>query len=208
MAQVNLDLQGKPIPQKVQFLRAVVTQSTGNPNATGSDPTLIQITTAADTLETKALDAKNKRDASETATTQQNTAENEADRLITKFAKFVENKADGDAAKIQSCGLAVRAAASTPIGQLVQAKNLVALAGDNDGELDTDWDSVKGAKTYELQSSHDPITPTSWTAAAMVTKSKATVPGLVTGTKYWFRVRAIGSAGPGPWSDPATKVAP
>ena len=42
----------------------------------------------------------------------------------------------------------------------------------------------------------------------MVTKSKATVSGLATGTKYWFRVRAIGAAGPGPWSDPATKVAP
>ncbi|MDB6057013.1 MAG: hypothetical protein JWO95_857 [Verrucomicrobiales bacterium] len=24
----------------------------------------------------------------------------------------------------------------------------------------------------------------------------------------WFRVRAIGGAGPGPWSDPATKMVP
>ena len=45
-------------------------------------------------------------------------------------------------------------------------------------------------------------------AAATVTKSKATVTGLTSGTKYWFRVRAIGATGPGPWSDPATKIAP
>lgn len=28
------------------------------------------------------------------------------------------------------------------------------------------------------------------------------------GTKYWFRVAAIGTDGQGPWSDPATKIAP
>jgi hypothetical protein len=31
--------------------------------------------------------------------------------------------------------------------------------------------------------------------------------GLVSGTQYWFRVRAIGAAGPGPCSDLATKRA-
>ena len=31
--------------------------------------------------------------------------------------------------------------------------------------------------------------------------------GLISGTQYWFRVRAVGAAGPGPWSDPATKRA-
>ena len=31
--------------------------------------------------------------------------------------------------------------------------------------------------------------------------------GLVRGTQYWFRVRAIGAAGPSAWSDPATKRA-
>ena len=208
MAQAKLDLQNLPIPQKVQFLRTVVTKATGNPDATGSDPTVAQIAAAADTLETTSLAAENARKTSETATTVQTSAENAADRVITKFAKFAENKTDGDPARLQGLGFAIRAATTTPIGQLTQPQNLVILVGDNDGELDPDWDSVKGTKTYEVQSSHDPITPTSWTGAAMVTKSKATVSGLATGTKYWFRVRAIGSAGPGPWSDPATKVAP
>jgi hypothetical protein len=32
--------------------------------------------------------------------------------------------------------------------------------------------------------------------------------GLASGQRVWVRVRAIGAAGPGPWSDPATKIVP
>ena len=32
--------------------------------------------------------------------------------------------------------------------------------------------------------------------------------GLVSGTRVWVKVRVIGSQGPGPWSDPATKIVP
>ena len=59
-----------------------------------------------------------------------------------------------------------------------------------------------------VQKSPDPISPTSWQQASVVTKSKTTVSGLTSGTKYWFRVAAVGTAGQGPWSDPATKLAP
>ena len=31
--------------------------------------------------------------------------------------------------------------------------------------------------------------------------------GLISGTQYWFQVRAIGAAGPSAWSDLATKRA-
>ena len=42
----------------------------------------------------------------------------------------------------------------------------------------------------------------------IATKSKATVSGLVTGTKYYFRVAGIGAAGQGAWSELASEVAP
>jgi len=208
MANVKLALQSLTIPQKVQFTRAVVTKSTGNPVATGSTPTLAQLTTGADTLDAKALTAKTAHDTAVQATTEQDNAETGLDLLLTQFGNFIENSSGGDTAKIQSCGLDVRAASTTPIGELAQVKNLAALVGDNDGEIDLDWDAVRGSKTYEAQKSGDPITPTSWTAAGTATKSKMTVSGLTSGTKYWFRVRAIGAAGPGAWSDPATKIAP
>ena len=37
--------------------------------------------------------------------------------------------------------------------------------------------------------------------------AKGTCTGLVSGVEYWFRVHAVGAAGPGPWSDLAAKRA-
>jgi hypothetical protein len=208
MAKVRLALQSMTVPQKVQFVREVVTKSTGNPVATGSTPTLAQLSAGADTLEGKALAAQTARDSSAQATAEQDNAERDVDLLMTQFGNFIDIASGGDEAKILSVGLNVRAPSTTPIGELAQVQNLAALVGDNDGEIDVDWDAVRGAKTYEIHKSADPITPTGWSAAGSATKSKSTVSGLSSGTKYWFRVRGIGAAGPGPWSDPATKVAP
>ncbi|MEI6236400.1 MAG: fibronectin type III domain-containing protein [Planctomycetota bacterium] len=80
-------------------------------------------------------------------------------------------------------------------------------SSDMDGTVDLTWDKVRGANSYMIQKSPDPITGGSWTMGAISTKSSATLSGLTSGTKYWFRVAAIGAAGQGAWSDPATKMA-
>ena len=48
----------------------------------------------------------------------------------------------------------------------------------------------------------------SWANGRVVIKCTATVNGLTSGQSVWFRVAAIGAAGQGPWSDPATKIVP
>ena len=45
------------------------------------------------------------------------------------------------------------------------------------------------------------------TPAGVTTKSKGPVTGLTSGTKYWFRVAAVGAAGQGAWSNPASRTA-
>jgi hypothetical protein len=207
MAKVKLDLKNLTIPQKVQFLQQVVTAMTGNANFTTPVPALAVITSKATDLETKFNDAQGARQTAQQKTTLQNTADRDADLAITQLAAYVENTSAGDAAKIQSAGMDVRAAGA-PVGALPAPAALSATVGDNDGEIDLDWDNVKGATSYTVQRSPDPITPTSWQQAIIVTKSKGTVTGLVSGTKYWFRVAAVGAAGQGAWSDPATKIAP
>ncbi|MEK6259807.1 MAG: fibronectin type III domain-containing protein [Planctomycetota bacterium] len=109
---------------------------------------------------------------------------------------------------IRSTGLDVRAASTAAVGPLAQAANLSVTLGDFDGELDLDWDNVRGARSYQIQRSPDPVSATSWTLIDTVTASRATVKNLTSGTKYWFRVAAIGAAGPGPWSNPVAKIAP
>src|SRR5581483_3838343 len=126
---------------------------------------------------------------------------------LTQLASYVEAQSGGDPAKIQSAGMDVRAAAS-PTTIPGQVMNLALTAGDNDGELDAQWDPVAAAKSYEIQSSPDPVTPTSWAPRFSVTKSKASLNSFTSGQRVWVRIRAVGSAGAGPWSDPAVKTVP
>ena len=49
--------------------------------------------------------------------------------------------------------------------------------------------------------------PTQAEMQAIDDKLDEVVTRLTSGTQYWFRVRAIGAAGPSAWSDPATKRA-
>jgi hypothetical protein len=207
MAKVKLALRNLTIPQKVQFIRQVVTAMTGNANFTTPVPTLASITAKANDLETKYNDANASRQTAQQKTTLQETSDTDANSTMTQLASYVENATAGDAAKIQSAGMEIRAEGA-PIGTLPAPLGLIATVGDNDGELDLDWDSVRGATTYLVQRSIDPPTATTWQQVLVVTNSKGTVTGLTSGTKYWFRVAAVGTAGQGPWSDPATRVAP
>jgi hypothetical protein len=113
----------------------------------------------------------------------------------------------GDAAKIQSAGMDVKAV-NAPVGVPGQVLNLTLTMGDMDSELDATWDRVRGAKSYEMQISLESMTPTSWTNLPSVTKSAAKLTGLTSGQRVWLRVRAVGAAGHGGWSDPATKIVP
>ncbi len=88
-----------------------------------------------------------------------------------------------------------------------QVRNLT-LASGNVGELDAQWDSDAAAKSYEIQTSSDPVTAASWTAQPSVTKSSTILQGLTSGSRQSVRVRAVGGAGTGAWSDPATKIVP
>ena len=207
-AKVKLALSELNITQKVTLTQTVVIQSTGNPNLpTPTTPTLVVLLAGATDLDAKFLIADGARQASQTATANQNTSEGQLDLLLTQFGNFVENATGGDEAKILSTGLSVRAP-SSPIGDLPQVTNFSVSEGDNAGELDTHWDSVRGARSYRLEQSLDPITATSWSLADIVTRSQGTISGLTSGTKYWLRAAAIGTVGQGPWSNPVPKVAP
>jgi predicted phage tail protein len=105
-----------------------------------------------------------------------------------------------------STGMDVRSA-QTATTDLATPEGLAATAGDRDGERDLHWDKVNNARSYVIERSPDPITATSWAHAAVATKSQATIGGLTSGTKYWFRVAAINPNGQSGWSNPAMKTA-
>lgn len=100
------------------------------------------------------------------------------------------------------------AAKAGPLIAATAPTGLTASEGDHDGTLDLHNDRAKGARSYVYEMSLDPPTATSWKHAAVSPKSSVTISGLVSGTRYWFRVAAITASGQSGWSDPATKIAP
>ncbi len=99
--------------------------------------------------------------------------------------------------------------AAAPVGPMPKVENLKLTQGDADGSVDSGWDAiVRGLQMFVIEATVDPAALTGWFQVGMTKKSSHTITGLTSGTRYWIRVRAMGAAGPGPWSDPATKVAP
>jgi hypothetical protein len=139
-------------------------------------------------------------------TVEKNNARAALETALRTRANYVEDTANGDETKLRLGGFALRAA-PVPVGLPAAPQNLSATIGDLEGHLDLSWDKVRGAKSYVIQACADPINPANWAHKSVSTASSHTVNGMLAGTKWWFRVAAVGAAGQGPWSDVACKMA-
>lgn len=207
MAKVKLNLKSLSTTEKIAKARQIVTAMTGNPDFTTPHPTLAQVTAVADDLDTAFSDAQAARQTAQTKTSVMHDKEDSLEAVLRQLAAYVESVAGDDESKILSAGISVRSATTStpPSGP---PASLSATEGEHEGEIDLNWDRVRGAKSYVIERSGDPPTATSWAHEAVALKSSATVNGLTSGTRYWFRVAAVMSGGQSGWSDPATKIAP
>src|SRR5262249_3888480 len=88
---------------------------------------------------------------------------------VMQEAGYVESVAAGDAVIIGLAGMGVRNE-NTPIGPMPEVEHLAVTAGDHDGTLDAMWDSIYGAKSYEICTSPDPMTESGWKFVMSVAK--------------------------------------
>lgn len=75
---------------------------------------------------------------------------------------------------------------------------LTATSGDEIGEIDLQWEPVRGARYYIVQvrtATHE-----TWAHSDIANKSSCTVSGLRRGYNYFFRVAAVDANGQGDWS--------
>ena len=208
MAKIRLNFNRLPIQEKVARAQQIVTALTGNVSFTTPTPALANITTAATELAAAEAEAQSTRQSAKEKTTARNQKEDSLDQLITQVAAYVESVAGNNEQMILSAGLDPRAQPVAPSAPPDQPQALTPTAGDHDGEIDLSWEPIAGAKSYVIQQSPDPVTPTTWAHADVSTKSSYTASGLQSGTRYWYRVAAVNNFGQNGWSDPATKIAP
>jgi hypothetical protein len=207
MARVRLNLRSLSITDKIAKGRHIVTSMTDNKNFPSPTPPLTEMTAALNALEETFTQVQSARSEVTTRTAAQDTAEAKLDQMLTQLAAFVESVAGKDDTLITSVGLEVKAAPSTPTLPSVP-QSLSAAAGAHDGELLLSWKPVPNAKSYLIESSTDPATVTSWEHVGVATSATKTISNLKSGTRFWFRVAALGAGGQSGWSEHATKVAP
>lgn len=204
MKTIKIGLAGLSALDKVAKALFIETQLTGNLAFPGAAP-FIALLTAARLKLVAAIAAA--IDGGKAATFAKNEAEAELDEAITQTAGYVVSVAGHDEALILSAGFDVRKP-SAPIGNLPAPPNLRADLTDMPGEINADWDPVHGAHEFEFQRNDtDPAVEANWSTLGMTTKSKYLDQGLASGSIHWYRVRARGTAGDGPWSDPARAMA-
>lgn len=191
----------------IQFAKNVHTALKGNANVPAPNPTLPALQTLITTAETGVHAYEAEKDVLRA----RKKVRDEAIRALCDGLRIeadtVQAVTGGNPDKIETAGFRIRSR-PTPVGTPAKVTNLVLVPGPADGTLKAAWKPVRGVGSYELEASPDPMTPTSWIYKGAVTKSKATVNSFVSGAKVWLRVRGIGAAGPGPWSDPAVKTVP
>jgi hypothetical protein len=208
MSKVKIGWHDLNQDEQLNFADNVKTSLTGNPNFPSLAAQIAPLSAKIAAARALKIDLEKARTAALTATEAFNEALAGLGEVITDLGGDVEKISDGDATKIKSGGYQVRAD-GTATTELDRIENLSASQGDDSGEVDLHWDRDDGAKSYEIQQSVDPITANSWTHADVVSGSKATLGGLTSGAKMWFRVRSVGPKKiKGAWSDPVFKVVP
>jgi hypothetical protein len=211
MDKLKVDYSGYDASLTKETLETHTVGMTGN--ASYPTPLPVPATVAASILRIgTAISALATADAVQAAAvTELDDATREGQGILNQRATNCNGTTPNNRAALQSTNLPL-IGERTPSGPTQQVLNLKLTEGDNAGEADASWNSQRNrASAYQMQSSMnftgDPATAT-WKDHDPVTKSRATLGGFTSGARIWVRVRSIGPNGPGPWSDPATIIAP
>ena len=202
MAEAVLKFRGLTIGQKILRIKAIVLATTGNSVYVTPNPTLAAITAAVDLLEENEASVEA---GVHGAVTIRDLQEITVDNLMIAFLAYVQLTSGGDQVKIESTTIAVKGGKSAPqpMGKLLGASGKV---GAFAGQSVLKWKKMEGAKYYTIQSSADGLT--NWvTVGQPVTKTNATITGLVAETGAFYRIAAGNSTGIGAWCNPIRVMA-
>ena len=220
--RVSLKLASMSVNDKIEFGRNIVTSMNGNSLFAAANALLPAVTTAINNLETANIAALDGGKAKKALLHQQ---EGIVDNLLAQLGNLAEVAANasavagGDAkAVITAAGMDYRKSA-TPLPVPAAPQNLSAVNTLTEGEIHTEWDSVRGAHVYVMEITTDSsivgagnraappiggtVSPTTavWVQVKILTQRKFSLTGLTSGTKYAIRVYCVGTHGESTYSN-------
>jgi len=205
MARIRLPFTGLALDPMIAALQHIVASMDGKPAFASLQAQVTALQAKLTALVAKKVAQKTAEDDAKQFLIEREQLADEAVALATMLGSGVENVAQGNGAVMVDAGYAVRTA-PVPGGPLLAPANLRATMSELTGVINLRWRSVERAASYVAERATDPNGP--WTQIGLPVRVTFAATGLVSGTKYYFRVAGIGPDGPGPWSDIAEKMAP
>ena len=179
------------------FIEERLTDNTAFPTLT---PTLVEIAAKREALQLAITEAA---DGGRTATAKREQRKRELKEILDQLAGDIISQAGSDRELILSAGFFVRRTSRSEEEPAMPQK-LRARISEHAGEARLDWATTRGAALYVVE--HNAVSPDqteAWVQVGETTRIRLVVKGLASAREHWFRVRAIGSTGRGPWSDVA-----
>jgi hypothetical protein len=181
--------------------QTILAAMTGNAAYATPAPTLAEITTARNSYIAAVNAGKDSRIA-KTVRSQQRKA---FTGLLRNLAHYAQVTSGGDLPILLSSGFPAQKGRQR-VGPLHVPANLRLKRGKVSGQLIARCNKLDQASAYDWQYATG-ATPTAWISVPSTFAAKNTFVGLVPGTQYMVRVRAVGTAGPSDWSSAATLMA-
>lgn len=206
MSQVKLDLAAMSAIEKAQFA-LVVADALGKNDTTFTDPTISSddLNNFAVTVRQSITTAQVAHMAWRSKVAAQNEKLATLELYLRQTASYVQNVSAGDASIIELAALSVREP-NGKIGRLPAPAGIEVQPASNPGMVTLKLTPVKKAKGYLVQFAASASLPATFPHSQALTKSKLTITGLTSATRYWFRAAATNPAGLGEWTDPVSVV--
>ncbi len=125
--------------------------------------------------------------------------------MLRQQASYVGVACQGNMENLLLSGFPIQKPTRAPIGILPAPQNLTVTHGALSGSLDGGVNPVFGASTYNWTCT--PATAGATPLTGQSTAASFTFSGLTPGVSYTITANAVGAAGPGNWSNPASLIA-
>ncbi|MFZ4455476.1 MAG: hypothetical protein ACOYOT_04575 [Bacteroidales bacterium] len=196
-----LDFVKKPIAQKVEFGKGVISLMKNNPKFPTPDVSLTELETVNDLLEARSVAAMS---GGKEATALMRQTETEWSDMMRTMARYVDRIADGDSAVILSSGFNLAKQPSPSLRPEFSVE-----LGEKSGTVELRRQAVEGAKSYIWQHCIGD-TPANndadWTTALVTSRASAELSGLTPLSKYWFRSAAVLANGTSGYNPPVLQI--